>query len=271
MAAHQDDCFFNKYGFCKYSDRCRKYHEKELCEKSDCEIRECSLRHPKMCKFFQDFGFCKFNEWCMFSHKTNNNNSVKNDELKKLEHKLKAVELDLENKNEKIVKLENEIKDIYLKVSEKDQTISKINNKLNALNEKIKVDFENSFENIEKKVENDDNDPLKTKTNDSASDIENEKVFECDICTYKTKSENGIKIHKAKKHTYTCKCCNRIFTDQDDYSKHTTECYSTNSYYNSPMSPVHRIPPRFPPRFPHGSPPRFPPTYPPRFPRSPMY
>ena len=146
MAA-QNVCFFNKYGFCKYSDRCRKYHEKELCEKSDCEIRECSLKHPKMCKFFQDF----------------------------------------------------------------------------------------------------------------------------DICTYKTKSENGIKIHKAKKHTYTCKCCNRIFTDQDDYSKHTTECYSTNSYYNSPMSPVHRIPPRFPPRFPHGSPPRFPPTYPPRFPRSPMY
>ena len=34
-----------------------------------------------------------------------------------------------------------------------------------------------------------------------------------------------------------------------------------------PMSPIHRIPPRFP----HGSPPRFPPTYPPRFPRSPMY
>ena len=109
------------------------------------------------------------------------------------------------------------------------------------------------------------------KTNDSASDIQDEKVFECDICTYKTKSENGIKIHKAKKHTYTCKCCNRTFTDQVDYSNHITECYSTYSYYDSPISPVHRIPPRFPPRFPHGSPPRFPPTYPPRFPRSPLY
>ena len=98
-----------------------------------------------------------------------------------------------------------------------------------------------------------------------------EKVFECDICTYKTKSENGIKIHKAKKHTNTCKCCNRTFTDQVDYSNHITECYSTYSYYDSPISPVHRIPPRFSPKFPHGFPPRFPPTYPPRFPRSPMY
>ena len=58
-----------------------------------------------------------------------------------------------------------------------------------------------------------------TKTNDSSSDIQakasetnqqiscekskDQKVFECDICTYKTKSENGIKIHKAKKHTVT--------------------------------------------------------------------
>ena len=60
---------------------------------------------------------------------------------------------------------------------------------------------------------------MRTKTNDSSSDIQakasetnqqiscekskDQKVFECDICTYKTKSENGIKIHKAKKHSVT--------------------------------------------------------------------
>ena len=149
MAA-QNVCFFNKYGFCKYSDKCRKYHEKELCEKSDCEIRECSFRHPRVCKYYRDWGFCKFGEWCMFSHKINKNNAVKNDEVKKLERKLKDIELELEKQNEKVLKLENEMKDIYLKVSEKDQTISKINKKLNVLNEKMKVDFESRFENIEK-------------------------------------------------------------------------------------------------------------------------
>ena len=102
MAA-QNVCFFNKYGFCKYSDKCRKYHEKELCEKSNCEIRECSFRHPRICKFFRDWGFCKFGEWCMFSHKNNKNNAVKNDEVKKLERKLKDIELELEKQNEKLI------------------------------------------------------------------------------------------------------------------------------------------------------------------------
>ena len=61
----------------------------------------------------------------MFSHKINKNNAAKNYEVKKLERKVKDVELELEKQNEKILILENEMKDIYLKVSEKDQTISK--------------------------------------------------------------------------------------------------------------------------------------------------
>ena len=91
----------------------------------------------KNLQIFSRFWLYKFNEWCMFSHKISKNDSVKNEELKKLEHKLKVVELDLENKNKRIVKLENEIKDIYLKFSEKDQTISKMNNKLNKLRLKL--------------------------------------------------------------------------------------------------------------------------------------
>ena len=69
MATHQNVCFFNKYGYCKFLKKCRKYHEDKNCEKIDCEISECSFRHPIMCKFFQDFGFCKFGEWCKFAHK----------------------------------------------------------------------------------------------------------------------------------------------------------------------------------------------------------
>ena len=45
----------------------------------------------------------------MFSH-FNRNNAVKNDEVKKLERKLKDVELVLEKQNEKILKIENEMK-----------------------------------------------------------------------------------------------------------------------------------------------------------------
>ena len=77
--------FFNKYGFCKYTDRCRKYHESKNCENSSCEIRECLYRHPKTCRFFRDFGFCTFSEWCKFSHKVDRNTTEKNDEVKSLE------------------------------------------------------------------------------------------------------------------------------------------------------------------------------------------
>ena len=90
-------CFFNKYGFCKYSDSCRKYHEKRICEKLDCEIRDCHLRHPKVCKYYRDFGFCKFSEWCKFSHKVskfeiNDKDSI----ITKLEEKVKNLEMKIE-------------------------------------------------------------------------------------------------------------------------------------------------------------------------------
>merc|ERR1712179_591012 len=107
MAA-QNVCFFNKYGFCKYSERCRKYHENEICEKIDCEIKECYLRHPKVCKFFRDMGFCKFLEWCKFSHKVCKNNTLEKDELKNLKDKIQTVENEMEKKSDLVVKLENE-------------------------------------------------------------------------------------------------------------------------------------------------------------------
>ena len=209
---------------CKYSYRCRKYHEKELCEKSDCEIRECSFRHPIVCKFYRDWGFCKFGEWCMFSHKINKNNAVKNDEVKKLERKLKDIELELEKQNEKVLKLENEMKDIYLKVSEKDQTISKINKKLNVLNEKMKVDFESRFENIEKKVESLEKEPLKlTESADTSSKSVDE--VKCTLCEFVAKNRFGLKIHFQKKHStakfqcFTCDLTCESYSDLMDHNE----------------------------------------------------
>ena len=57
---------FNKYGFCRYQERCNKIIS---CETLNCEVRECVLRHPKLCKIERDYGYCKIGEWCYFSHK----------------------------------------------------------------------------------------------------------------------------------------------------------------------------------------------------------
>ena len=102
--ATQNICFYNKYGFCKYLEKCRKFHETTNCEKLSCKIRDCPLRHPKICKFFRDFGFCKFSEWCKFSHNIDKTTHTDNDEVKKLKDKLKSVETELKKNNEKVAK-----------------------------------------------------------------------------------------------------------------------------------------------------------------------
>ena len=140
--ATQNICFFDKYGFCKNLENCRNYHENKKCEKLNCEIRDCQLRHPKICKFFRDYGFCKFSEWCRFSHEVVKDASENDSEVKKLEEKLNTVEIELKKNSEKVLKLESEIKDMHLKLSEKEQNVSKINKKYNVLKEKLTLLFD---------------------------------------------------------------------------------------------------------------------------------
>ena len=66
--ASQNVCRYFRFGHCKYKERCRLQHVKEFCENQSCEIRSCSLRHPKACKYFRDYNRCKFGEYCDFKH-----------------------------------------------------------------------------------------------------------------------------------------------------------------------------------------------------------
>ena len=64
-------CLHNKYGHCRYGEKCKYNHLKEICENIGCENRHiCNKRHPKLCRYFQDFGRCKFSEYCSFNHTT---------------------------------------------------------------------------------------------------------------------------------------------------------------------------------------------------------
>ena len=83
-----------------------------------------------------------------------------------------------------------------------------------------------------------------------------DKVFQCEICNYKSSSEHGIKIHKTKKHSHFCHFCKQYLPNAAELKNHTFDC--RRRFYGSPMrSPVqyrnqfsHRFPPRFPPRSP---------------------
>ena len=193
-------CVYNKYGFCKYLETCRKYHENKKFENSDCEIRDCPLRHPKMCKFNRDFGFCKFSEWCKFSHEVKRSMFVENDGVKNLEEKLEKVKLDLEKSSEKMSKLENEMKNISLKMSEKDLTVSKINKKYNTLKEKVTIlfDMEPRLEIVEKKVDKIVNEPVQTKEAADNKNAENVGEIKCNQCDFVAKNKFGLNSTSTK-------------------------------------------------------------------------
>ena len=46
----------------------QEMHVSEICDKKSCDIINCNLRHPQICRDFRDFKFCKFGEWCYFKH-----------------------------------------------------------------------------------------------------------------------------------------------------------------------------------------------------------
>ena len=66
--ATQNVCRFFKFGFCKYTVKCRFLHVKENCENQECDVISCNLRHPRICSFYRDYDSCKFGEWCCFRH-----------------------------------------------------------------------------------------------------------------------------------------------------------------------------------------------------------
>ena len=243
--ATQNICFFNKYGFCKYSEKCRRYHENTICEKSQCEIRECHQRHPKECKFFRDFGFCKYSEWCKYSHNFHENYHVKKENVKKIEDKLDIVETELQKKNDKVLKLEEKIKDIHLKMSEKDQTISKINKKLNVLKEKVTLlfDLESKYDTLEKIVDKMSKESSEKIVEKAVSigqeDSKPPEKFKCSVCDFVAKNNFGLKIHFHKKHSsvkFNCFTCDFKCETHSELMEHNEKYYYShrqvlNKYY----------------------------------------
>ena len=129
MAA-QNVCRYYQFGFCKFTDRCRFQHVEEICRNPSCEIRGCSLRHPKVCKFFRDYNRCKFGEWCCFKHITNNTNI---DEIS----------------TEKIRK---EIESLQKIINDKDEVINHLAEKIKIIEDKL-FSVESSLEIIKKEEE----------------------------------------------------------------------------------------------------------------------
>ena len=98
MDVDQQICLHHKYGFCKFSQYCRKLHIHEICLETHCESQNCPKRHPKLCRFYSLYQRCKFGDYCAFKH--SENQQVR--EIEELKVKLISLEKKNLNLNERL-------------------------------------------------------------------------------------------------------------------------------------------------------------------------
>ena len=119
-------CLFNKYGFCKYLDKCRKKHNKEICDNPDCEVDKCVKRHPKTCRYYKEYERCKFGDYCSFKHsksETNVNNAIVK-ELEIVKERLRVTEDNIKKKDDEILMIMETLKSLKQCSSTEDSFIS---------------------------------------------------------------------------------------------------------------------------------------------------
>ena len=88
-------CHYDKFGFCKYKDDCKRTHFSEECENlsSSKNMKTCFKRHPKSCKRFYS-GQCKFGKDRAYKHeeqKQNEEQSLMIEKVKQIEKVVHAL------------------------------------------------------------------------------------------------------------------------------------------------------------------------------------
>ena len=141
-------CLFNKFGYCKYLDTCRKQHTKDICEIPQCEVTKCFKRHPRTCRFYQEYGRCKFGEDCYYRHNKNETNSKIVEELEKVkeksEHNKAEADAEIECLKNKVAVLERKLEEVNIVLAsgnflDKNEKIENIERSLNVNNDSIKA------------------------------------------------------------------------------------------------------------------------------------
>ena len=96
-------CLYFQKGYCKFGVKCKLEHINDICEKKNCDIERCFLRHPTKCKFFAINGNCKFGNYCAYLHSP----SEDKEKIKDLEKVVLETKCKVEKLDEEIISLKN--------------------------------------------------------------------------------------------------------------------------------------------------------------------
>ena len=119
-------CKYNKFGYCKFRDSCKRLHLKETCENgaSCASITSCQKRHPRVCKIYEIEQSCRFGSKCSYFH----SNSTKQ---KETDQRLKFLENRLDDMSSKIESLEGELEKIRANGNDGENKVKEISSKEN--------------------------------------------------------------------------------------------------------------------------------------------
>ena len=187
-------CFKFKFGFCKYSERCKYRHVTLVCDDYKCDVSKCEKRHPKLCRYYRDYKRCKFTVGCMYKHEN------QFEMFEKIEKKLKEVKCNHSEKDiqkitsdvdEKLERMENKIEFQSKQLEESNSKITGLELRLEELEKK----YSNEKKSKDKKIKDLEN-LIKMKNEKALKDI-----FKCEYCDFETPSERGLNVHIKRKHT----------------------------------------------------------------------
>ena len=203
-------CRYNKFGYCKFSDKCHFRHNDIICNDKNCNVFNCEKRHPKICTFYRDFGRCKFTNFCKYNHEKQIDIKENSEKIKEMETKLQKLEKsgnvskDASSNNEKIKNLETKTENIQNKISEKDLEFEK---QINILQNKIQTLIKATEEkdslimSMNKKIEAIENNLKNILCERNTSkieeiEVEEEILFKCEDCNFTSSSKQGLKTHR---------------------------------------------------------------------------
>ena len=168
-------CKKNKFGYCKFGNQCRRKHLDENCEIKECDSSSCDKRHPKRCYYYSEYKRCKFGEYCKYNHEDINI--------------VKTVNIEFTTWKNKVDELEDVMNSLKTEISRILEQNVLLENKINQINEQKVVVGDNGY------IEKNDNEIYKESINNIDDDS-----FQCEQCDFKSKRENGLKIHVGIKH-----------------------------------------------------------------------
>ena len=202
-------CRYNKFGYCRFSDKCHFRHDDVLCSDKNCDVFKCEKRHPKICTYQRDFGRCKFTTYCRYNHEKQINVRENSEKIRSVEKKLQEVEKKQvkNNSSEKIETIEKKIIDIAKTIIyEKD-----ITNKLEAMEKIYQSDIEMLKEQLKKMVTC--------------------EVYRCSDCKTKFSTVSDIKKHINKDHKGRNVCLTHLKTNRDHFDFIDDNFYTSREFF----------------------------------------